>query len=179
MATMRPTKTFVVEYKRNSRTAPSPHTIPVPDRAVENPRPAARKFESVSQTAASAIFRKAAEDCPSIEMPLVARRILPVIIVEHVATPDPNTVAKSSVVKSPAATIPRKVSRPKVTTINQPDISKDPGVETEKAAATVASEASTLPARKLPGRRFSRLKKVEENLPRGQRWKRRLPKFMR
>jgi len=176
---MRPTKTFVVEYKRNSRTAPSPHTIPVPDRAVENPRPAARKFASVSQTAASAIFRKAAEDCPSIEMPLVARRILPVITVEHVAVPEPDTAARASVVKSRAASLSRKVSRPKVTTINQPDISKDPGVETEKAAATVASEASTLPARKLPGRRFSRLKKVEENLPRGQRWKRRLPKFMR
>jgi len=180
MVTMRPTKSFVVEYKRNSRQIARPSTIQIPDRALEYPKPALRKFVNVSHAAASAVFQKVDEVSPSVELPPVARRILPVIVIERVATPEPETVSVASVVRDPVPGVPRKVSRPKAKATIQPDLSEDTGVEIEQAAAPVASAALTPPAtRKLLSRRVSRLKKAEDNLPRGQRWKRRLPKFMR
>jgi len=176
---MRITKSFVVEYKRNSRTAPRSSTIRIPERSVEDPTPAAPKYVTEPYAAAAAIFEKLVEVSPSIAVPLVARRILPVIVVERVASPETETVPVASVANNPAAKIPRKISRPKAKTAIQPDLSKDLVGEIENASAPVASESLTLQARKLPSRRISRLKEAEANLPRGQRWKRRLPKFMR
>jgi len=181
MATRRPTKSFIVEYKRNPRSASRSSTIQTqtPDRAVEYPRPAARKFVNASHAAASAVFQKVDETRPAIEMPLVARRILPVIVAEKVATPEPETVSGASAARDPAPKVTRKVSRPKTKATIQP-VEASTAVKAEQTAVPVAPEAVTPSAvRALSIRRVSRLKKVDDDLPRSQRWKRRLPTFMR
>ena len=178
---MRPTKSFIVEYKRNPRSASRSSTIQTqtPDRGV-NPRPAVRKFVTASHAAAPAVFQQPDEPRPAIELPLVSRRILPVIVAEQVATPEPETVSGASAARDPAPKVPRKVSRPKAKTTIQPDLEAGTAVKAKQAAGPVASEALTpLAARELANRRVSRLKKADDDLPRGQRWKRRLPKSMR
>lgn len=139
MATMRPTKSFVVEHKRNSRSISGSSTITIPLKSVEGPRSAVRRFVTASQAAADALFKKVDEARPSSELPQVTRRILPVILVERVASPAPETRPVRSSARDPAP----KVPRPKAKAAIQPVLSEDTGFKRGSGGACCLGSAYT------------------------------------
>lgn len=177
---MRPTKSFLVEYKRGSRKTSGPSTVQPPDIASEFAAPAARKLVTMSQRTASAVFQKADETCPSTELAPVARRILPVIVVERDVKPEAEPAQNTFVDAGASPIIEAKVSRRRAKPKSEPDISERLEISAGLAEAPEAIDVPAAPAApKLARRRLIRLREAEDNLPRGQRWKRRLPKFMR
>lgn len=177
---MRPTKSFLVEYKRGSRKTSGRSIIQPPEIASELPRPATSNFATMSELAAAAVFRKADETRPSTELRPVARRILPVIVVEQDVTPDAEPAQNTGADAGPSPIIEPKAPRRRAKPKPKPDISERLEIPAEEAEAPKAADApASSVSSKLASRRLSRLREAEDNLPRGQRWKRRLPKFMR
>lgn len=171
---MRPTKSFLVEYKRSPRKKAGRTIIQPPEIASELPRPATSNFATMSQRAAAAVFRKTDETRPSTKLAPVARRILPVVVAEQDVTPDAEPAQATRADAGSSPIIEPKVSRRRAKPKTLPNASE----RLEILAEVVDAPASSAP-QKLASRRLSRLREAEDNLPRGQRWKRRLPKFMR
>jgi len=174
---MRPTRSFVVEYKRSSRKTVGPSVIRRRDIAAESLKPDVSKLATMSHLAASAVFQKVDDPRPSAELTRVARRILPVIVKERVEPPTLEPVQEAAVDPAPSPIVRSKVQRRKALPVPKPEGSEGLIVNVEVAEVTVAAQ----PLTPRVARKFlnSRLRGAGDNLPRGQRWKRRLPKFMR
>lgn len=182
----RPTKPFVVEYKRSARKAFGPSMVPAMVIAARLPTPAADSIPKSPLAAASALFENSSEASPSSQSEPAEPRILPVVIIEidtsMEATPaeDPLQANAGPSPKTQANVSPRKAkTRRKSSTSEASHINAhQPTVEAENdrgGAGTSEPRAASDPV----VRRRRRLLEGEDRLPRGERWKRRLPKFMR
>lgn len=182
----RPTKPFVVEYKRSPRKAFGPSTVPAMVIAARLPTPAADSIPKSPLAAASALFENSSEASASSQSETAERRILPVVIIEidtsMEAAPAENSLQANACPspKTQANVSPRKAkTRKKSATSEASHINTDPPaaeVENDRErAGTSEPRAASDPV----VRRRHRLLEGEDRLPRGERWKRRLPKFMR
>ncbi|MBS7552861.1 hypothetical protein KHC23_04215 [Ancylobacter dichloromethanicus] len=183
----RPTKPFVVEYKRSARKAFGPSTISARDMAASLPTPAADSIPKSPQAAASALFEITGQSSPTSNSVPTEPLVLAVLTVEGDSTPeteqtqdDPLRLHDPSSPAIEARASPRKTKARKQVAVSAPaDIGAGPQMapagDDGAMAGTCKPRAASLPA----VRRRRRLLEGEDCLPRGQRWKRRLPKFMR
>jgi len=189
-------KPFVVEIKRSSRKNPTPAATPIWDVAALLSSVESDAHAKPSQAAASAFFRSP-EPAHALSAHQAERRILPVIAPEPpVIEPqmvEPEMVESEVVEKAPVrakaardetvssvfSTAKPSYDEPEVQylefdTVEPPAAPvKRPAAphrEIENVLAFAAEAASALPIRR---------NRPERDLPRGERWKRRLPKIMR
>jgi len=186
----RPTKSFVVEVKRSTRKTSGPAVAPAWVAAALRPLSAAEATPRSSQAGASAIFRNndvalPAADAPS-DPPWTGARILPVVAMDVGATLDiertPHPLERPRHASEPVERkrSPRKkraqeiVETPTVLAAGVGPDAVPTEVERDRA------DVSAVPLA-LSSERRARLRSSEEegNLPRGERWKRRLPKVLR
>jgi hypothetical protein len=182
----RPTKSFVVEIKRSARKASGLLATPAWDIAATFPSPTAELIAKSSQATASAVFQTRSDASPASHPAPAERRILPVLAVEADATPK---TARSQDRLQPTGGLleaiqprrsPRRAKAPKRSDASAgsaigvgtpaPPAAPDRDLD-ETSVPRVASD----PARRSRGRLTER----KDILPPGERWKRRLPKFMR
>ena len=184
-------KPFVVEIKRSSRKAPVLPTPPIWDVAALLSSAESDAHAKPSQIAASALFR-AMETADGGSSAVPERRILQSLAVEtdtdviEVEPPPVRTRTRAPITVKPVEPAPLP-AEPEIEYIEfdtiEPMAFQPLGFKEERPSASPRSEAenvfSFMPdaAASLDARpnRLSR----ERDLPRGERWKRRLPKIMR
>lgn len=182
----RPTKPFVVEYKRSPRKAFGPSMAPAMVIAARLPTLAVDSIPKSPPAAASALFEDSGEASPSSQSKPAEPGILPVVNIEidtSMETAPVEDPPQTNACPSPRTQVnvsPRKAkTRRKSATSEASHINADPPtaeVENDRGrAGTSEPRAASDPV----VRRRHRLLEREDHLPRGERWKRRLPKFMR
>jgi len=182
----RPTKPFVVEYKRSARKAFGPSTIPAENIAASLPTPEANSIPTPPQAAAAAVFASRSEARPSLQSEPAEPRILPVVVIE-IETSMETARAEDSLPpndglspRAEANVSPRKArSRTKSVDSEASYIRAASPPDDDESDRGGAGTSEPRPASDPVVRRHRRLLRGEESLPRGQRWKRRLPKCMR
>jgi len=186
----RPTKSFVVEVKRSARKSSGFTLSPRWDVTAALQENTAASLAKSSQATASAIFQAKNDATPgnvtASDPPPPVRRILPVIAIEAgpafetIRIPDPldsaGNVSEAAQRRRPR----RKTKTPeRVVTPAAPIIIASPEPVSSGLNQDVV-DVLTLPAAANSERRErGRPSDREDALPRGERWKRRLPKFMR
>jgi hypothetical protein len=192
-------KPFVVEIKRSSRKAPGLPTPPIWDVAALLSSAESEAHSKPSQAAASAFFRAAEIPGSAPSVPTPERRILPVLAAEieafepePPAPPAPRTrppvEATASAIDHPVLSV-LSVAEPEVeyaeTEIEyiEFDTVEPWGRDKEELPVVFRAEAESILAF-VPEEALSQISSRsrqarERDLPRGERWKRRLPKIMR
>jgi hypothetical protein len=191
-------KPFVVEIKRSSRKAPGLPAPPIWDVAALLSSAESDAHSKPSQAAASAFFRavEAPGGAPSAPQP--ERRILPVLAAEIEASePEPPAPRKRPLVEATTSSVDHSVlsvAEPEVEYVDvdyaEPQVEyiefdtvelwgrdeEEPPVAFRAEAESILAFVPEAALSQMPSRsRQSR----ERDLPRGERWKRRLPKIMR
>ncbi|MDQ0393257.1 hypothetical protein [Labrys monachus] len=189
-------KPFVVEIKRSSKKASGVATPPIWDVAALLSSAEADAHSKPSQIAASALFRTNSSDgTPAAPQP--ERRILPVVATEaepfggetlemeppRIERPRPRREVRAPAVEDPMPGFAEPAAgfaEPEIEFLAF-DTSEPADADEDRAFAVAEAENvfsfSAEPASD-PAKPRSRPLR-ERDLPRGERWKRRLPKFMR
>ena len=185
----RPTKSFVVEVKRSARKTSGPAVAPAWVAAALRPLSAEAAPRS-SQADASAIFRNnsiaaPAADAPS-DPPWTGARILPVVVMDVGAIldtgriPDPREWPHHV---SEADERKRSLRKKRTREIVATSTVLPASVRVDAVPTKVDRVPADVPALPLASsfapRVRGRSSEQESTLPRGERWKRRLPKVLR
>lgn len=186
----RPTKSFVVEVKRSARKSSGFTLSPRWDVTAALQESTAASLARSSQATASAIFQARNDATPAnttaSDPPPPVRRILPVIVMEAgpaleaIRITDPLdsavNVSEAAQRKPPRrkTKTPERVGTPAAPIVIASLEPVSPGFDPD-VAGVLALPAAANAERRERGRPSDR----EDSLPRGERWKRRLPKFMR